>query len=258
MQNGLTSGAGGGGGREEECRERKQRGGFNLPQPLPRAGHHGRDLFLFLGKFSEACRAKASTATRLHHPGVTRRGTRSLLTPSGSLRVATEEPSKETLGFFSPRWCPPHCSPGTAKFSSVLSALIGCAVPTWQNLIGCLPWHLFLSLLRMFSAGNKATFRDYTGFITSKLGALLRGKWLLLLFIYIIDYLHSYPQKCTAKLNIVTEAFHLFIFIDWRHSIDQREPTKSWFKSSLYLLFNVLFPQRVYESTLIIPCKSLR
>lgn len=230
-------------------------GGVNLPQPLPRAGHHGRDLFLFLGKFSEACRAKTSTATRLHHPGVTRRGTRSLLTPSGSLMVVTEEPSKETLGGFSSRWCPPHCSPGTAKFSSVLSALIGCAVPTWQNLIGCLPWHLFLSLLRMFSAGNKATLRDYTGFITSKLGGLLRGKWLLLLF---RAFLHSYPQKCTAKLNIVTEAFHLFIFIDWRHSIDQREPTKSSFKLSLYLLFNVLFPQRVYESTLIIPCKSLR
>lgn len=75
------------------------------------------------------------------------------------------------------------------------------------------PMASFLSLLRMFSAGNKATLRDYTGFITSKLGALLRGKWLLLLF---RAFLHSYPQKCTAKLNIVTEAFHLFIFIDWR------------------------------------------
>lgn len=147
MQNGLTSGTGGGGGRERRGAGRGSNeggwGGFNLPHPLPRAGHHGRDLFLFLGKFSEACRAKTSTATRLHHPGVTRRGTRSLLTPSGSLRVVTEEPSKETLGVFSSRWCPPHCSPGTAKFSSVLSALIGCAVPTWQNLIGCLPWHLF-------------------------------------------------------------------------------------------------------------------
>lgn len=85
----------------------------------------------------------------------------------------------------------------------------------------------FVCLSRIFSAGNKATLRDYTGFITSKLGALLRGKWLLVLFIN--HYLHSYPQKCVteAKLNIVTEAFHLFIFIYWRHTIDQREPTKS-------------------------------
>lgn len=187
---------------------------------------------MFLGKFSEACRAKTSTATRLHHPGVTRRGTRSLLTPSGSYGGGYGGALQRNFGVFLVSVMPASLFSRHSQVFLRAERSHWLLCPNMAESDWMPPMASFLSLLRMFSAGNKATLRDYTGFITSKLGALLRGKWLLLLF---REFLHSHPQKCTAKLNIVTEskrnivteAFHLFIFIDWRHSIDQREPNIS-------------------------------